>query len=136
MEDVREPTPQEWLAFIQGELTDTKEAVESLELQADCIPNLLEQIAESLERVSFDEVSLNAIKALAEAANNLTEALKEVNTIRAEGDGKAPVKIWAKGGVEIINPIMAPPKKQPKPKLETKESTPDRIKQTFDKRRE
>ena len=63
----------------------------------------------------------------------LTEALQNINTIKAEGGGEAPVKIWAKGGVEIINPIIASPKKLPKV---GKESIADRIKRTFDERRE
>jgi hypothetical protein len=74
----KEFTIEQYLSSILNEVTDVKEAVESLELQAECIPPLLERIADSLDAISL---SLDQ-ETLTEAVNNLAEAIREGNTIK------------------------------------------------------
>jgi hypothetical protein len=126
----KEFTIEQYLSSILNEVTDVKEAVESLELQAECIPPLLERIADSLDAISL---SLDQ-ETLTEAVNNLAEAIREGNTIKiGDGDG---VKIWPKGEVKIYSPygVERKPGKQAKPREST--STADKIEQQFDERRQ
>jgi hypothetical protein len=84
-----------------------------------------------LDCLCLDQVSLDAIEGLTEATNKLTEAIKEVNTIRVYGDGEDGVKIWPKGEVKIVNPIIAKlPSKQ-----QSKGLSANQIRQRFANRR-
>ena len=127
-------TSKEYLFGIFNYVAHIQEHLGSIELLIEDLPTE-QTLSEAMEQLSSDHSEhLEAIEALTEDTNNLTEVIKEVNVIRVYGDGDDGVKIWSKGEVNLINPIVTelPHKRRIK---QPQETSADKIKRRFDERR-